>query len=61
MTLQIDPSKKIIVDADVIIHFIKGEQLGILTSVFPNKLYLLDYVFKEVFFGQKEASFHSVR
>lgn len=55
MTLQIDPTKKIIVDADVIIHFIKGEQLGILTSVFPNELYLLDYVFKEVFFGQSKT------
>jgi len=49
MTLQIDPKKKIIVDADVIIHFIRGDHLSILHTIFPNKLYILDYVFKEVF------------
>lgn len=60
MTLQIDPTKKIIVDADVIIHFIKGEQLGILTSVFPNKLYILDYVFKEVFSGKSKTQIENL-
>jgi predicted nucleic acid-binding protein len=51
-TIRIDPSKKILLDADVIIHFIKGERLGTLSSIFPNKLYLLDIVFEEVFKGK---------
>ncbi|HUW06982.1 MAG TPA: hypothetical protein VMW01_12050 [Williamwhitmania sp.] len=49
MALEIDASKKILLDADVIIHFIKGEQTGILHQIFPNKLYILDVVFGEVF------------
>ena len=51
MTLKIDPHKKIIIDADVIIHFIRGDKLGILHTIFPNDLYILDYVFNEVFVG----------
>ncbi|KAF5076078.1 hypothetical protein DSECCO2_164940 [anaerobic digester metagenome] len=51
MTIRIDHSKKILLDADVIIHFIKGEQIGILNKIFPNKLYILDVVFSEVFKG----------
>ena len=51
MTIRIDHSKKILLDADVIIHFIKGEQIGILNKIFPNKLYILDVVFSEVFQG----------
>jgi len=49
---RIDPSKKILLDADVIIHFIKGDRSGTLASIFPNKLYLLDIVFNEVFKGK---------
>jgi predicted nucleic acid-binding protein len=49
---RIDPSKKILLDADVIIHFIKGDRSGTLSSIFPNKLYLLDIVFDEVFKGK---------
>ncbi len=51
MTIKIDHSKKILLDADVIIHFIKGEQIAILNKIFPNKLYILDVVFTEVFKG----------
>lgn len=49
--MLIDKNKKIILDADIIIHFIRGNQLGILHQIFPNKYYLLDYIFKEVFKG----------
>lgn len=51
MAIKIDPSKKILLDADVIIHFIKGGHIGVLHTIFPNKLYLLDLVFDEVFKG----------
>ena len=49
MEPRIDPLKNILLDADVIIHFIKAGKLGTLPSIFPNKLYLLDIVFEEVF------------
>lgn len=48
---SVDKKKKIIVDADVIIHFSKGEQLFLLTSIFPNQLYIVKDVFLEVFKG----------
>lgn len=48
---MIDQSKIILLDADVIIHFIKGDMLGILTEIFPNKYGILDFVFIEVFKG----------
>lgn len=51
MALKIDKAKKIIIDADVIIHFSKGDQLGLLNSIFPNKIYIFDVVFSEVFIG----------
>lgn len=51
MAIKIDPSKKILLDADVIIHFIKGGHIGVLHTIFPNKLYLLNLVFDEVFKG----------
>jgi len=51
MGIQIDQSKIILLDADVIIHFIKGDQLAILTDIFPNKYGILDFVFEEVFKG----------
>lgn len=47
-----DSTKKILLDADVIIHFIKGCQLLILHKVFPNELCILDEVFHEVFKGK---------
>ena len=47
--MTIDPKAKILVDADVLIHFIKGEQTGILHKIFPNKLFIIDIVFEEVF------------
>ena len=52
MAIKIDKKKKIIIDADVIIHFINGDQLGILHTIFPNKIYILDFVFQEVFIGR---------
>ncbi len=47
--IKIDKKKKILLDADVIIHFSKGEQLGILNKIFQNKLYILQHVLKEIF------------
>lgn len=44
---KIDPKKKIILDADVIIHFSKGGALGQLPHIFPNKMYVPDIVFHE--------------
>lgn len=44
---KIDPSKKIILDADVIIHFCKGEQIGLLPRIFINKLFVPDVVYQE--------------
>jgi len=44
---KIDPSKKIILDADVIIHFCKDRQLNILAKIFPNKLCVPDIVYHE--------------
>lgn len=51
MRKTVDPDKKIILDADVVIHFIKNGQIGLLHQIFPNKLYMLDIVFNEVFVG----------
>lgn len=49
--ISIEPNKKIILDADVIIHFNKADRLGLLTQIYPNKLCLLKDVFNEVFKG----------
>ncbi|MCF8380157.1 MAG: hypothetical protein K9H49_11305 [Bacteroidales bacterium] len=49
MEIKINVKAKILIDADVLIHFIKGEQTGILHKIFPNELYLIDIVFEEVF------------
>ncbi len=51
MPITIDPNKKILLDADVIIHFFKGDKLSILHKIFPNKLYILDFVFNEILKG----------
>lgn len=45
---MIDPNKKIILDADVIIHFIKGEFLFSLPRILSNKLIILDKVYDEI-------------
>lgn len=47
--MKVNPELKIILDADVLIHFINGEQTGIINRIFKNKLVLLDKVFEEVF------------
>jgi len=54
--MKINAKAKIILDADVLIHFIKGEQTGILNKIFPNDLYLFDVVFKEVFLGSYKTN-----
>ena len=41
-------NKIILLDADVVIHFIKGGQLLVLPTIFPNDLYMLDVVFDEL-------------
>jgi predicted nucleic acid-binding protein len=43
----IDPTKKIILDADVIIHFCKGRKLDMLPQIYPNKLCIPDIVYHE--------------
>jgi predicted nucleic acid-binding protein len=53
---NINPNKKIILDADVVIHFLRGGQVGILHTIFPNKLYMPDVVFEETFFGRDKVS-----
>lgn len=43
------PRTKIVLDADVIIHFIKGERFSLLFDIFPEYQYLiLDIVYNEV-------------
>lgn len=44
---KIDPQKKIILDADVIIHFSKAGALGQLPHIFPNTMYVPDIVYHE--------------
>jgi predicted nucleic acid-binding protein len=44
---SIDPLKKIILDANVIIHFCNGEKIGLLPHIFPNKMYVPDVVYYE--------------
>ena len=53
---NIDPNKKIILDADVVIHFLRGGQIGILHQIFPNNLYMPDVVFEETFFGKDKVA-----
>jgi len=60
MALEIDASKKILLDADVIIHFIKGEQTGVLHQIFSNKLCILDVVLEEVFRGRSRATIENL-
>jgi len=52
----IDPNKKIILDADVVIHFLRGCQIGILHKIYSNKLYMPDVVFEETFYGKDKIA-----
>ncbi|MDX9883240.1 MAG: hypothetical protein RBS73_14350 [Prolixibacteraceae bacterium] len=52
----IDPNKKIILDADVVIHFLRGNQIGILHQIYPNILYMPDVVFEETFHGKDKTA-----
>ena len=45
---MIDPEKKLILDTDVLIHFIKGEFLFSIPLVIPNDLIILDKVYNEI-------------
>lgn len=58
--MDIDERKKIIVDADILIHFIKGDQLGLLCSIFKNKLYIFKEVFNEVFNGKSRTQIENM-
>ncbi len=61
MLITIDPNKKVLLDADVIIHFFKGDKLSILHTIFPNnKLYILDFVFNEVLKGTLRIQFENL-
>ena len=51
MGIIIDKSKIILLDSDVIIHFIKGDRLALLTEIYPNTYGIPDFVFDEVFKG----------
>ena len=46
---QLDKSTKILLDSDVIRHFIKGQQLQILYSLYGNHLVFIDVVKNELF------------
>lgn len=45
---QPDPGKKILLDCDVIIHFLKGEQILVLPKIFPGQFVILDIVKNEL-------------
>jgi len=45
---MIDPNKKLILDADVLIHFIKGDLIFSLPKIIPNELLILDKVYDEI-------------
>ncbi len=50
--VEIESTKKIILDSDVIIHFYKGDLLALLKDIFPNELFIVKEVFREVFKGE---------
>ncbi len=50
-----DPKKKIILDADVIIHFCKGEAIGLLPGIYKNKIFIPDIVHYESLSHQYKA------
>ena len=43
-----DALPNILLDADVLSHFIKGERAGLLNAVFPNRLVIIDEVMREL-------------
>lgn len=47
MTKKIE-ERKILLDTDVIIHFLNGSQIYILPTLFPNRLVILDSVKEEL-------------
>ncbi|MCT3920022.1 hypothetical protein HZP98_10070 [Elizabethkingia anophelis] len=40
--------KDILIDADVVSHFIRGGQVHLLNKIFPNKILILDKVYNEL-------------
>lgn len=51
---MIDPKKKVVLDADVLIHFIKGELILLLPTIVPNELIVLDKVYEEIIFRKSK-------
>lgn len=50
--------KDILIDADVISHFITGGQILILHKIYPNKILILDKVYEELLkFSSKSQKF----
>lgn len=50
--MEINKEKKILLDADVIIHFFKGNQLTLLPRILPNEFYIIDVLYREVLKGK---------
>jgi predicted nucleic acid-binding protein len=44
---------KILIDADVIIHFIKGNKLNLIPHIFPDRIVFVDKVLDELYFLKK--------
>ena len=49
MRINLDKEKKIVLDGDVISHFIKGELINMLPVFYPGQLIILDIVKEEVY------------
>lgn len=45
---MIDPNKKLVLDADVLIHFIKGDLIFSLPKIITNEMVILDKVYNEI-------------
>ncbi|WP_430406037.1 hypothetical protein [Fluviicola sp.] len=43
-----DFDRKILIDCDIIRHFIRGQQIDVLHKIFPDNLYILDIVEHEI-------------
>lgn len=57
---KIDPKKKIILDADVIIHFVKGGLIGTLPGIFSNKMFVPDVVYQESLSKQYQTEINNL-